>query len=755
MSSWETFSVRGIRRRHRENSVNAGGRSAIVGSMQRTLLICLVCLGLRAPMVAQSTPPGDVNRGAVNEHQPVQDPKVQKSEPVIVVATGSKEDPIDVPFSVQSIDGETFERRSYRTVPQALRDVPGVMVQETAHGHGSPYIRGFTSFRTLFLIDGIRLNNSVFRPGPNQYWNTVDPFSLDRLEIVKGPASALYGSDAIGGTVYAHTKSVGSGDGSRFSYGGNTRLRYSTAEDSIQGRGELDFHLVHENGGETGVRIGGTSRAFGDLEGGRGVGTQPGTGYGETDIDFKVEHWLSEDARLVFLHQRVDQNDVPRTHRTVDGINWRGLANGSDLTREFDQNRELTYLQYHREGGGGVFDGVHASLSWHRQREERNRIRSNTNQEVQGFDVGTLGASLRLESSTPVGELTYGVELYHDDVDSFFRRSTSPVAADSIQGPVADDATYDLFDVYVQDVFSIAKDTDITLGARFSYIAADADSVRDPMTNQQTSLHENWKTVVGSARFRSKLSPGGPTLFGGVSQGYRAPNLSDLSRFDTARSNEFEVPALGLDPEEYISYEVGIKAEDETFAFEASWFYTDISDQILRFPTGAVNASGEAEVTKANVGDGHIEGVELGAAYQVRSAVTLFGNATYMYGRVTNFDGSSAAPMETYPTRLMPFTMQVGLRWEPPSRSYWAETVVVHAADADRLSFSDQRDTSRIPAGGTPGYTVWHLRGGWQVTPDTSLTVLLENVTDADYRVHGSGVNRPGRNFVLGFATDF
>ena len=79
------------------------------------------------------------------------------------------------------------------------------MVQKTALGQGSPFIRGFTGFRTVLLIDGFRLNNSVFRDGPNQYWNTVDAWSLEKLELVKGPTSAQYGSDAVGGAVHART----------------------------------------------------------------------------------------------------------------------------------------------------------------------------------------------------------------------------------------------------------------------------------------------------------------------------------------------------------------------------------------------------------------------------------------------------------------------------------------------------------------------------------------------------------------------
>ncbi len=127
-------------------------------------------------------------------------------EEIIVTATASERSAHDVPYTVEVFSAtELRQRRLARTLPEALAEVPGVMLQKTAHGQGSPYVRGFTGFRNLFLIDGVRLNNSVFRDGPNQYWATVDPLGLERLEVVKGPVSSLYGSDAVGGTVNAIT----------------------------------------------------------------------------------------------------------------------------------------------------------------------------------------------------------------------------------------------------------------------------------------------------------------------------------------------------------------------------------------------------------------------------------------------------------------------------------------------------------------------------------------------------------------------
>ena len=135
--------------------------------------------------------------------------------------------------------------------------------------------------------------------------------------------------------------------------------------------------------------------------------------------------------------------------------------------------------------------------------------------------------------------------------------------------------------------------------------------------------------------------------------------------------------------------------------------------------------------------------------------MTAFGNLTWIEGRVTNFENASSSPQETWITRLMPVTGLAGLRFDDEEGRFWAETVVRAAGTADKLSFGDQRDTSRIPAGGTPSYAVWDLRLGCALGTATEVDVTLENITDVDYRVHGSGLNMPGFQFILGVTTRF
>src|SRR5690606_10665014 len=134
-----------------------------------------------------------------------------------------------------------FEERLPRSAPDALRFEPGVYVQQTAHGQASPYVRGLTGQQTVMMFDGIRLNNSTFRYGPNQYFFTVDSRTLQKLEVLRGASSTRYGSDAMGGALLATPIEPALEQGRRSWYGhSKAMLRTGTADGEIGGRAQLD-----------------------------------------------------------------------------------------------------------------------------------------------------------------------------------------------------------------------------------------------------------------------------------------------------------------------------------------------------------------------------------------------------------------------------------------------------------------------------------------------------------------------------------
>jgi len=663
----------------------------------------------------------------------------QALAPVVVQGvTNTANVPAFADAGTVTLNRNMLRQRLFRTTPQALREVPGVMVQETSHGQGSPYVRGFTGFRNLFTIDGIRLNNSTFRSGPNQYWNTVDAHLLSRLDVRKGTSGVRNGSDAIGASVDAVSQSA-------LDYSGQALAGYriSSAENSHVGR--FEGHLSFTD--ETALLLGGTRKHFGDLIGGRDIGRQPNAGYDELDFDLKLEHRLANGARLSFAYQNARLEDVPRTHRTVFARSFAGTAVGTELQRSLDQHRQLAYVQLRDESVNEWVDRLVLSASWQRQKEDRYRARTGARFDWQGFNVDSFGLWSRAESETTIGRLAYGFEYYRDAVGSYSSGNT-------IQGPVGDDANYDLFGAYIEDHIRLAPRWEWTFGGRYGYAAANADSVRDPLTTLRTSVSRSWHSAVGETRLGWQVIPDRLSWHLAVAQGYRAPNLSDLTRFDVSRSGEVETASLNLDPEKYLSFESGVQFRQPTLTAELNGFYTLIDDQIVRFPTGAL-IGGMPEITKGNVGNGYVQGVELGLSWKAHEQWTLFGNFAWVEGQVDTFPTAASVARREYLDRLMPLSAQVGLRWDSQADAWWLETVVMLAEKADKLSTRDAGDTQRIPTGGTPGYAVVHLRGAWNVTKNLSANAAIENVFDQDYRVHGSGQNMPGRNFIIELTARF
>ena len=154
--------------------------------------------------------------------------------------TGARHDQrlIDSPRQIGVVTAEDIRRRNYRSTPDALSDIVGVFVQETNDGGGSPIIRGLVGNQILILVDGIRLNNGAYRLGPNQYLNTIDLNQIERIEVVRGAGSVLYGSDALGGVVNIITRAAGRDDGTG-AVGTRWFSRLSSANTGAIGRAEV------------------------------------------------------------------------------------------------------------------------------------------------------------------------------------------------------------------------------------------------------------------------------------------------------------------------------------------------------------------------------------------------------------------------------------------------------------------------------------------------------------------------------------
>lgn len=673
---------------------------------------------------------------------------VSTLDPVVVTASGLEEKPLDTAFWVDELDSEDVVKRSARTLPDLLSELPGVYIQKTSYGQGSPFIRGFTGYHNLLLVDGVRLNNAAFRSGPNQYWNTIDAQSLASAELVRNQGSVLYGSDAVGGTLQVFSKGPAYAESGSLT-AGKVYGRYATAEQSYLGRVEGSV----SEAGKYGFYLGGTWKDFGDIRA-AGLGELPHTGYGEWDIDTKFEAWLNPDHKLTLYHQQVHLDDAWRTHRTIYGKSWLGTSVGSEKVHSFDQDRWLTYLKLEGILDNAWADDYSFTLSHHRQSEDRDRVRKDDRFDFEGFDIDSYGAALDLTKDLQWTAAAYGVSYYQDRASTYSDRYNADGSFNksAIQGPVGDDGIYHLASAYVNTITPLGPKVDADLGARYTFAKADIGHVEEVGTGNDISIQDTWNNVVGSARLVYKPDDR-IRLFSGVSQAFRAPNFSDLSRLDANRSNEIETPSPGLDPEKFITYELGVRGDWDYARGEVSYYYTQIRSIILRAPTGAI-VDDLFEVTKKNSEGGHVHGVDFHGEFDVCDTVSLFGGFGWMDGVVNGYPTSEPRTEEEPMSRLMPTQGFVGVRWAPCEKLNLE--ALVHIADRqDRLSASDLLDTQRFITDGTPGYTTATFRAVWTPVDRLLITAGVENAFDEAYRIHGSGQNEPGVNFIFGLEKSF
>lgn len=663
---------------------------------------------------------------------------------LVVTATTRAEDPMDLPYSVDVIGAERL-RGGARTLPDALERLPSVMVQRTAYGQASPFLRGLTGFHTLMLVDGVRLNHAAMREGPNQYWGTVDSLTVERLELVRGPSSVLYGSDAVGGTVNAVARRASRGpEGGGLAVGGGIFSRFASAEDSWIGRGEVEMG----SGADWGLLGGISLKDFNDLQAGRDTGTLPYTGYQERDGDLRWDAYLQSGLELTLAAQTVRQIDVPRTHTTIFSVPYAGTTPGTELRRELDQVRDLVFGRVRWDDAGGLFHGGEVTVSVQRHDEERDRRRTGRRRDLSGFSLTDLGLTARFQSDAgDYGMFSWGVEAHNETANSF-RRNYVAGSLSSVepQGPIGDDASYATLAAYVQDELDL-DGFRLIPGLRATTISAEADRVANPRPSGPPVIQvdDEWGAVVGSLRGLYRWSEEA-SLYAGLSQGFRAPSLADLTTFEATSAVEFPTP--GLDPESFLQAELGTKGTAGALDWQVALWRTWIRDMIVQSPTGAF-LGGVPVVEKDNVGDGWIHGAEADVRWRWARDWSSSATASLQDGEVEQVLLPQGRLVDRPASRLLPATVTVATRWQPPAARQWVEAWVWAADDQDRLALRDEADTTRIPPGGTPGYTVAGITAGWDVRDGLRLALSIENLGDKDYRVHGSGLNAPGRNVIL------
>ena len=654
-----------------------------------------------------------------------------------VVVAGVRPDTLlDTPRSVEVLDHRHILRLAPRSTPELLSDVPGVLVQKSNHGGGSPFIRGFTGQHVLHLLDGVRINNSTTRYGPNQALNTVDPFTLRRVEVLRGPGSVLYGSDAVGGVIYLISRDAPYVPGAGLRWGGEATARYGSA----------DMSQTYNLGAWTQTKrltifLGGSYKWFNSLVGGRGIGKQDWTGYSEGDFDAKARLQLGRHWSVQLATSGVRQRDVPRTDSCTP----------TDFRYYRVQDRDLIYAKLSGRHGRGL-DRFVARVSFQSHREERERFRLDQDRmEYERDRVHTVGLSVVAGSDLgKVSRLTYGLDLYYDWVGSFGEHealSTGVVtgmSAGGFRGRFVDGSRYVQGGLFITDRLEPLPWLTITAGGRFavSHASVPTDPLGQVYGFDGRPLSATFLGPAGGASLT--FIPWKPLhLIASVQHAYRAPNLDDTSHVGSETLG-FDVPSPDLKKaEQATTFEVGVKLALRRLTLSAFGHYSLLRDFIARHYTGDI-VDGQPATIRVNAGAGYMAGLEAQAT--VRLPKGFYAAAWVSWTR-----GEIKLPLpepQTQPIRRVP-PLQGQLSAGYRANRYWATLSLRWSTRQRRLSPGDLNDSRISPDGpdgcrGTPGFAVLSVAGGLTLRKGLDLILRLHNVSNEPYKYHGSGVYQPG-----------
>lgn len=641
---------------------------------------------------------------------------------MVVTATRTERDRVNTPQAVAVLGTHRIEQSNQATTTDLFRYIPSVYIQKSNLGGGSPFIRGLTGKQVLLLVDGVRTNNSFYRAGPHQYLNTIDPNIIERIEVVRGPTSVLYGSDALGGSINIITRRRKNFEEHQ-DLGGLFAGQYQSAADAGMLRGQ-----VEANWGKLGAIAGATGKIFDDLNGGGDLGAQVPSAYDEANADLKLNYLLGDHHEFILAQQYTRQFDVPKTNEVVLG---------DRLKFNYEpQERELGYLEY-RGKDVAIFDGAKVNLSYNRQREGEQIIdRATPFTETRELtDVETFGAALQLNNYLGDGHsLSYGSDFYRDHFDTRKRRFDLPSGRAATIAPGVPDGTfYQSWGWYLQDEASIGSRLDAIAGVRYSRFDTEGT-----LGNQRLSFETD--AVVGNLNVLFRLSPE-LNLVGGVAWGFRAPNIEDFfGRVDFFN----EIPNTNLKPEESVNQEIGLKYFSGRIAAEAYYFHSDYEGFIDRMTVGR-QPNGNPILQRRNLRNAEIQGVETILEYRFNDHWRLETALAWTEGT----DSDTEEPLR----RIPPLNGNARLRYAHDP-NLWTEFAVVWADHQKRLAAGDISDP-RIGPDGTPGYVVFDLRAGYKLARQHEIIVGVENLADKKYKTHGSGIFNAGINAALTYRWRF
>jgi hemoglobin/transferrin/lactoferrin receptor protein len=699
---------------------------------------------------------------------------------IVVSASRWAERASTVSRQITVISSQDVRDRNPGTAADMLEGTGEVYMQRSQAGGGSPRIRGFAANNVLMVVDGVRLNNLIYRTGNLQNLIQVDANSLDAAEVLFGPGSVQYGSDALGGVMVFRTKEpLLTGPSGTFRAGGEGFVRYASAaqERTVHAEADLSWGTVGSHSSLTLTR-------FGDLRSGgvfpeaaptfgrrdwyvdriNGRDTQlvnpdplmqRSSGYDQMNLLQKLRWQMSPEWTLGLTAMLTTSSDVPRYDRLYEQRTSNGVTNPRQSEWYYGpQFLSLNALTLTGSHIAPFVDDLSITLSqqWYEESRHTRSFRSDIRRDqFEAVSVTNLNvdARIRLDDGEHDRDLYYGIEVSLQSASStatdvnIVTGATTPGITRYPDGG----STCNSYAAYAQTRWEFGEELVLAGGLRWTLVQLLSElSATNVLGLPYRSIETDPSALTGSVGL-TWMASSWLTVRGNVSSGFRAPNVDDIGKVFDSRPGSVVVPNPLLGPMTVTTVEGGLAVTPiDGWTLSATVFHSWLAD-VMQIRPSTFNGADSiifndvpSQVSSLqNVGTGYLDGVSLVLDGRVGDLSVLV-TASVTTGR----DNTGAVLMHITPAFGM-----ARLAWSPTQTLQIAADARWSAAwTPSMIPAAEAALNVQYPAGGLPAWTIAGVRASYDVSSMLTAQLAVENIFDLQYRPAGSGISAPGRNIV-------
>jgi hemoglobin/transferrin/lactoferrin receptor protein len=688
----------------------------------------------------------------------------------------------EVPNMIEKVNLRDARLRNPQTTADLLGQIGSVFIQKSQLGGGSPMIRGFATNRVLMVVDGVRMNNAIYRSGNLQNIISIDPLTLEGAEVVFGPGSLIYGSDAIGGVMDFHTITPAFAESKKLQFKGSSTLRYATA--NKENTFHTDFNLSK---GRWAFVSSFTYSKYDDLKMGvHGPASylrneyierinnidstvnnsnpriQSFSGYEQLNLLQKVRYKLNDHADMTYSFTYAGTGEAPRYDRLIqyrnDKLRFAEWNYGPMLWRM----HSLTIADNKKNA---LYDASRWVIGYQNYAESRiERTRASSTRTIQSESVDATSINWDAQKQIGKGSFFYGLEYVYNQVGSVGSRtniitgSTAPFAS-----RYPNNSRWQTSGAYGSYKLNLHKSLTLISGLRFSYnqLNSNFDTTFIKFPYKKASIKDGGLTGNLGLVYRpsDKLQ-----LNANFSTGYRMPNVDDVGKLFESVPGNLTIPNPNLTSEYAWNIEMGIvwKASDR-LKVEFNLFHTWLNNAITLRPyqfdgKDSIVFNGITSRVQAlqNVSTATVWGLQTSVHYKIGRDLFIQSFANWINGKETDDIRNEQVPLR----HAAPFYGNTNLRYS--RNKVFIEFTAMYNGEvsADELAPVEQAkiDIYAKDANGKPYSPSWYtinLRTSYQLDPKTSFTASWENITNQRYRPYSSGIVAAGSNLIFAVRRSF